>query len=180
MHTEKTLNRLIQKISSRKVVLFSLSAFVLVLVIVNLFFKKNFAFLTQTFNYSPEDVYQLLENIGESGRSQHLLVFFPDVLMVLLYSILLIGANYSIFNHFVKRCSLISVITFSPLLLSFVQLFEIALLAMILLKYPSQFIYLAKFANVITMAKTLLTVIFFSMPLAGLCIINMRKIVKRV
>lgn len=173
------INSAIQKIAKPKVIVSSLLAFVFVMVMVNVVFKKDFSFLTQTFNYTPEYAYQLLGDIGETGRGSHLLVFLPDVLMVLLYTVLLVGANYAIYNKLIKNCFAISTITFSPLLLSITQFTEIILLAIVLLQYPNQLVPLLQVSNVVTMAKTILTVICFLMPLTGLCALGINKIAKR-
>lgn len=181
MHKENNkLSLSIQKIARPKVIALSLIAFIFVMVMVNLVFKQDFNFLTQTFNYTPEYAYQLLNDIGETGRSKHLLVFLPDILMVLLYTILLVGTNYAIFKKLIKNCLAISIITFSPLILSITQFAEIIILAIILLQYPNQLFSLAQVSNIITIIKTILTVIFFLMPLVGLCALGINKIVQRV
>lgn len=180
MHKEKKLNLFIQKIATTKVILVSLLAFVLVMVMVNIVFKQNFSYLTQTYNYTPEYTYQLLNDIGESGRNAHFMVFLPDIIMVLLYTVILIGANYAIYSKIVKNCITISIITFSPLILSVIQFIEIILLTAILSQYPDQFYSMVRVANVATILKTILTVIYFSIPLIGLCILGIRKIVKKV
>lgn len=176
----KKLNILIQKIANPKVIVSSLLAFIFVMVMVNVVFEKDFTFLTQTFNYTPEYAYQLLGDIGQTGRSSHLLIFLPDILMVLLYTVLLVGANYAIFNKLTKNCLAISIITFAPLILSITQFVEIMILAIILLQYPNQLISLVLVSNIITMTKTILTVIFFLVPLVGLGALGVNKIAKKV
>lgn len=181
MHKEnKKLNLLIQKIAKPKVIVSSLLAFIFVMGMVNVVLKQDFNFLTQTFNYTPKYAYQLLGDIGETGRNSHLLVFLPDILMVLLYTVLLVGANYAIYNKLTKNCLVISIITFSPLILSITQFAEIIILAIILLQYPNQLFSLVLVSNIITMTKTILTVIFFLTPLVGLCALGINKIVKKV
>lgn len=181
MHKQnKNINLLIQKIAAPRIIISSLLAFIVVMIMVNIVFKQNYNYLTQTFNYTPQYAYQLLNGIGSTGRNSHLLVFLPDIIMVLLYSILLIGANYAIFNKLTKSCTAISIITFSPLILSLIQLMEIIILTIILLQYPNQLLSLAQFANIITIMKTVLTVVFFVMPLVGLCTLGMKKFAKRV
>lgn len=181
MHKQtKKLNLLIQKIAAPKIILLSLLAFLFVMVMVNVVFKQDFNFLTQTFNYTPEYACQLLSDIGAAGRNRHLLVFLPDIIMVLLYTILLIGANYAVYNKLVKNCLAISTITFSPLILSVIQLVEISILTVILLQYPQQLLSLLWFANIVTIIKTILTIVFFLMPLVGLCALGIKKLVKHI
>lgn len=181
MHKKnEKFNLAIQKIANPKVIVSLLLALVFVMVLVNIVLKKDFVFLTQTFNYTPEYAYQLLGDIGATGRDIHQLVFLPDILMVLLYTVLLIGANYAVFRKLIKNCFVISIITFSPLILSITQLAEIIILAIVLLQYPNQLFSLIQVSNIITMTKTILTVIIFLMPLAGLCALGINKIVKKV
>lgn len=175
----KKLNSAIQRIAKPKVIISSLFAFVFVMVMVNVVFKKDFSFLTQTFSYTPEYAYQLMGDIGEQGRSSHLLVLLPDILMVLLYTVLLVGANYAIYKKLTRNCFAIVILTFSPLILSITQFAEIIVLATVLLQYPNQFISLVQASNIITMAKTILTVIFFLIPLVGLCALGIKKIARK-
>lgn len=176
----KNLNLLIHKIADTKVIVSSLAAFLFIMVAVNVVFKQDDVFLTQTFYYTPEYAYQLLNDIGEIGRNRHMLVFMPDILMVALYTVLLVGANYAIFNQLSKSCFAITIITFSPLILSITQFAEIIILTIILLQYPNQLYSLAQVSNSITMTKTILTIIFFLMPLIGLCALGIKRIAKKV
>ena len=181
MHEQnKKLNLMVQKFAAPKIIVSSLIAFIFVMILVNVVFKQDYSYLTQTFNYMPDYAYQLLNDISQTGRNSHLLVFLFDILMVILYTILLIGANYAVFHKLVKSCLIISVITFSPLILSVVQFIEIVMLTVILLQFPTQLISLIQIANVITMMKTILTVIFFLLPLVGLCTLGIKKLVKKV
>lgn len=181
MHkNNKNINLFIQKVATTKVILSSLLAFIFIMVMVNVVFKQDFSFLTQTFNYTPEYTYQLLNDIGKSGVNTHFLVFLPDILMVLLYTIFLTGANYAIYKKLTQSCLAISIITFSPLILSVIQLMEIILLTVVLLQYPIELFSLVEAANIITMIKMILTVIFFSIPFIGLGIRGIKKIIRKV
>lgn len=82
----KTLSMIVQKLAAPKIITLSFLGFVSIMLLVNLLFKPSFSFLTQTFNYSPQYTYQLLTDIGVTGRTQHLLVLLPDIVMVLLYT----------------------------------------------------------------------------------------------
>ncbi|MGL6199966.1 MAG: hypothetical protein ACRC3H_13645 [Lachnospiraceae bacterium] len=88
--------------------------------------------------------------------------------------------NYTVFNKLVRNCLVISTITFSPLILSVTQFIEIIILTIVLLQYPNQLFTLVQIANIITMIKTILTVVFFSIPLIGLCFLGIKKIIKKV
>lgn len=180
MHkNNKTLSMIVQKLASPKIITLSFLGFISIIILINFLFKQNFSYLTQTFNYSPQYTYQLLTDIGAVGRRQHLLVFLPDIAMVLLYTILLIGFNYTVFTRLTQNCTIISIITFSPILLSIVQLSEILVLAFIIIRFPTTMLILVQVANIITMIKTILTILCFLTPLLGLCILTLKKIIKR-
>lgn len=180
MHkNNKTLSMIVQKLASPKIITLSFLGFISIMFLVNFLFKQNFSYLTQTFNYSPQYTYQLLTDIGAAGRTRHLLVFLPDIAMVLLYTALLTGSNYTVFTRLTQNCTIISIITFSPILLSVVQLSEILVLAFIIIRFPTMMLTLVQAVNVITMVKIILTILCFLMPLLGLCILTLKKIVKR-
>ncbi len=78
MHNQTgRLNSLVQKIAAPKIVVASILTFFAVVTAVNVFFRKDFNFLTQTFNYTPQYAYQLLNDIGTIGRQNHLRVLLP-------------------------------------------------------------------------------------------------------
>ncbi len=178
----KKVNKIIlfiQKLACLRAIMLSLLGFVIVMMLVNVVFRQDFSYLTQTFNYTPEYTYQLLNEIGASGITSHLLVFLPDILMVLLYTALFLGANYAIFTQLTSNCLFISIITFSPLILSITQIVEIIMLTILLLQYPSQLFFLAQLTNTVTMIKTVLTIIFFLVPLIGIGALGVKRIIKR-
>ena len=162
------LNSLVEKLSKTKVVLTYLGAFLVFLIFTNVVFKPGFTYLTQTFNYSPRAAYDLLSVIGEEGRQAHLIVFISDVIMVALYTAFLVGANYATFHKWVKNCSLISIITFLPVLLASIQFFEIIGLIGLITHYPAELFALARVTNILTILKSILTVVCFVLPIIGL------------
>lgn len=169
------LSTLVQKLASPKIILLSLFGFIAIMLLVNIFFRQSFSYLTQTFNYSPQYAYDLLTDIGEIGRRQHLLVLLPDVAMVLLYTSFLLGSNYAIFTRLTTNCTIISILTLFPIILSIVQFSEILILAVIILQFPTVMLNVAQVANLITMSKTILTVLCFLTPLLGLCVLFIKK-----
>lgn len=179
----KGLHLFVQQIAQPKMIIASLSGLIIMMVLLNFVIKPDFNYLTQTFNYTPEYAYQLLYDIGEDGRASHLLVLAPDILLVLLYTALLLGANYAIADKLTrctpKNCIAVSVITFSPLILSIMQLAEIAVLAVVLLQYPKEMPALIALTNRVTMIKTILTVFFFLMPVIGLLALGVKRIFRR-
>lgn len=174
------LNNLIEKLSKPKVILTYFVAFLLVFMLTNVVFKPSFTYLTQTFNYSPETAFSLLSKIGEEGRRTHLLVFISDVIMVALYATFLTGANYATFHKWVKKCSLISIITFFPVVLAGIQIFEILGLIGLITHYPSELPALARVTNILTILKTILTVVCFVLPIIGLSVTIILKRFKKV
>ncbi len=176
----KKLNSLVEKLSKPRVILTYFGAFLLVLILTNVVLKPSFTYLTQTFNYSPKSAYDLLSTIGEEGRKTHLQVFITDVIMVVLYTMFLVGANYATFNKWVKKCTLISIITFLPVILASVQILEIVGLIGLITHYPSELLALAKVTNILTILKYALTTICFLLPIIGLSVTIILKINKKV
>lgn len=174
------LNNLVSELSKTKVVLTYFGAFLLVLIFTNVVFKPSFTYLTQTFNYSPRSAYDLLSTIGEEGRKTHLLVFILDVIMVALYTAFLVGANYATFHKWVKNCSLISIITFLPVILAGVQILEIVGLIGLITHYPTELFALARVTNILTILKSILTVVCFILPIIGLGVTIILKRFKKV
>lgn len=169
------MKKLVESFSRTKTLIFAASIFLLTMILVNSVVKPDFTYLTQTFQYTPTDVYHLLSRIGENGRKIHLLVFLADLLMVGCYSISLIGLNYKIFNRLSLKCGTFTFITFSPLLLSLIQLIEIVCLFILIINYPNQLTSLANLANIVTIGKTVLTPICFITPLIGLGLPLLRR-----
>jgi hypothetical protein len=170
------MKKAVMKLSKPKVLFVNFILFSAVLLCANTLIPHSFHFLTQTFNYSPRQAYDLLSVIGEGGRQTHFNVLFADIIMVILYSGFLIGANYATFGRFVKRCNVISIITFFPLLLALIQILEIIGLFIVIIRYPAEMYPLIEIINIITIIKYLLTVICFLLPIAGLCCIIIKKI----
>ncbi len=174
------LNSLVEKLSKTKVIFTYLGAFLLVLIFTNVVFKPGFTYLTQTFNYSPKAAYNLLSVIGEEGRQAHLIVFISDVIMVALYTAFLVGANYATFHKWVKKCTLISIITFLPVILAGVQILEIVGLIGLIIHYPTELFALARVTNILTILKSILTVVCFVLPIIGLGVTIILKRFKKV
>lgn len=171
------INYTVERLSKPKGILTFFLIFLVILSITN-YFKPEFSYLTQTFNYSPEDVYSLLTSIGKTGRNNHLLVFISDILMVICYSVFLMGANYRLYRPHIKNCVLISVITFLPVLLALFQLSEIIGLFFLIIEYPTKLLLLANVTNVLTIIKYIFTIICFLLPIIGLGVTIILKIFK--
>lgn len=163
------MKNVVLKLARTKVIFFSFTAFLILCVLSNTIFQEDFTYLTQTLNYQPDQVYSLLDSIGESGRTAHLLIFIADFFMILFYSSFLIGANYNTFHHWIKKCFVISIIIFFPCILALIQLGEISVLAIIITHYQNRFIGAVHLANSLTIMEHYLTVITFMLPIIGLC-----------
>lgn len=164
------MKNFIEKLANPKVIFMTFGAFLVLCVFANTLFRQDFAYLTQTNKYTPEQAYSLLESVGESGRIAHLLILIADFMMVLLYSIFLIGANYNTFHYWVKNCVIISVITFFPTVLALIQIGEISVLAIMITHFQNRFEGAARLANSLTEIKYYLTPVCFLLPIIGLCV----------
>jgi hypothetical protein len=163
------MKKYIEKLSTTKYLLMLFIGFVILYTLSNTVFKQSFVYLTQTYNYTAEYAYRLMRSIGEAGRKAHLLILLSDLIMVILYTNFLFGINYRLMSSITKKCHVISVITFSPLLLALVQLGEMTADAILVLNYKSEYANIAHLANTLTILKYNLTVICFGLPLVLLC-----------
>ena len=164
----KNLNKWIQAISKNAILILTLGLFTTLVLLVNSIFKPRFTYLTQTFHYTSEYAYTFLSSIGPEGRNIHLLVLLADFFLIILYTLFLLGANYRCFYSWVKNCTLLSLLTFFPLLLTIDQLLEIIGLAVLILHYPTPFLGLAHTLSTLTTLKYYLTPLCFLLPLIGL------------
>lgn len=169
---------LAKKLSKTKVLLLSLGAFVILLLLTNTLFKPVFHYLTQTFHYSPEEAYQLLSDIGASGRRTHLLVFISDVFMVIFYTVFLTGVNYLAYKNWLKQPKILSLICFLPFVLAMIQLSEVVLLMVLILHYPAKFYGLARITDLLTILKYYVTTICSLLPIFGFLVTITLKFVK--
>lgn len=172
--------KLVLKLSEAKILIPVFILFVVLLIMVNSFLKPDFTYLTQTLNYTPEAAYSLLSKIGAGGRQTHMQVLIADLVMVILYSAFLAGLNYRIFSSFVKNCAVISFITFLPVVLGVIQILEIITLSVIIGLFPLQFTVLTQIANVITLVKSMLTIICFTLPIPGLIAMIIIKTYRKI
>lgn len=160
----------IEKLSATKCILMLMGIFAFICMISNTFFRQNFKYLTQTFNYTSEYAYQLMNKIGASGRTAHLLILITDLIMVILYTNLLFGINYRLICSITKKCHIITILTFSPFVLAVVQFGEIIANAILIINYKKEYSNIAHLANVLTIVKFNITVICFGLPFILLCV----------
>lgn len=160
----------IEKVSETKNLIILFAGFAIFLVLSNTVFSQDFAYLTQTFNYSNEQAYDLMNSIGDTGRRSHLLILISDLVMVFLYTNFLLGINYRLSCSITKKCKVITAITFFPLVLAIVQLSEIVGIAILVFSYKNEFETLANLTNYLTMIKFTLTAICFGLPIVLLCV----------
>lgn len=163
------MKNLVLKLARPKVMISTFLLFIIICALANTILHQDFTYLTQSLNYSSDYAYQLLNTIGENGRSAHMLIFIPDVIMVLLYLCFLIGANYFFFHSWIKNCKILYIITFIPAVLAIMQIGEIAALLIMITRYKDEFRSIAHVANTFTILKINLTVISFILPIIGFC-----------
>jgi hypothetical protein len=173
------MKNFIEKLSTTKCLLLIFGGFMIAFVLSNTVFSQDFTYLTQTFNYSSEYAYSLMNSIGEAGRSAHLLILMSDLIMVILYTNFLLGINYRLSCGITKNCHAITIVTFSPIILTMIQFGEIVANAMLVLNYKKEYVNIAHLANSFTIIKFNLTAIFFGLPLVLLCVNILLKLIRK-
>ena len=173
------MKNFIEKLSSTKYLLMLFGGFIIICILSNTVFRQSFMFLTQTFNYSSEYAYNLMNSIGETGRKAHLLILIADLVMVVLYTNFLLGINYRLSCGILKNCHVITVITFLPLVLTIVQFSEIVGVAMLVINYSNEYTNIAHLANTLTIIKFNLTAICFGLPFVLLCVNILSKLINK-
>lgn len=165
----------ILKITNLKVIGIFFVLFVVAVFMVNVVFKTEINYLTQTFNYTSEEAYKIINSYGESGRILHLRILFVDIILVILYTVLFSTATVyiakSLFpsNEFLPRLSLM------PVVLSIIQMIEIVGLFIILSSYPTQLFGLVKVINIVTVIKYILTSTCILMLIIGFISLFMKR-----
>lgn len=160
----------IEKLSKTNCLLMIFGGFAIICILSNTLFRQNFTYLTQTYNYSSEDAYNLLNKVGESGRRAHLLILLSDLLMVLLYTNFLLGINYRLSCSISKNCHVITIVTFLPLILAIIHLSEIAATATLIINYTKAYENIAHLSNTLTILKFNFIVFYFGLPIVLLCV----------
>jgi hypothetical protein len=79
----------------------------------------------------------------------------------------------------IKNCHVITIITFSPLILAFIQLIEIIAVAMLVMNYAKQYPNLAHLSNTFTILKYNLTAVCFGLPIVLFCANILLNLVKK-
>ncbi len=169
----------IKKLSLTKSLLMLLGGFVIMCILSNTVFRQSFVYLTQTFNYTSEYAYSLMNSIGENGRTAHLLILISDLIMVILYTNFLFGINFRLTSGITKKCSVITLITFSPLVLAIVQIGEMISNAILIINFESEYANIAHLANTLTILKYNLTAICFGLPFILLCVNILLKLLNK-
>ena len=169
----------IEKLSTTKCLLMLLGGFAIICILSNSVFRQSFMYLTQTYNYTSEYAYQLMNSIGETGRTAHLLILILDLIMVILYTNLLFGINFRLICGITKNCHLIMIITFYPLVLSLVQFGEIIANTILIINYTEEYESVAHLANTLTIIKYKLTAICFGLPFILLCVNIITKLISK-
>lgn len=169
------MKKFVNTCSETKCLFVSGFIFIMLCILANTVWRQDFVYLTQTYRYSAQTAYALLDTIGESGRDAHLKILFADTFMVFAYTIFLIGFNYRMSCHITKNCHFITIVTFAVLSLSIVQILEIVTVAIMIQNASYQFTNLAHLASTLTAYKFYLTPVCYGLPIVLLSV----KIIKR-
>ncbi|MCX7708542.1 MAG: hypothetical protein N2484_01705 [Clostridia bacterium] len=154
-------------ITNLKTIIISLLLFVIALVLANVTFSTGVQNLTQTFNYTPEKAYEMLQGYGDKGRSNHLKILIVDIILVTLYTILFsTSIAYTTMRLFPANTNL-QYLSLVPLVLGCLQLLEIAGVFILLACYPRELYTLARITSGITVVKFILTYICILLPVIG-------------
>jgi hypothetical protein len=173
----KYLLNFITKITSPKTIVVFLVLFIVAMVLVNFTFSSGVQNLTQTFNYTPEEAYQMIEEYGESGRAKHLGVLLMDPILVVLYTILFsCSILFTVSRLFISKTALYK-LSIAPFILASIQTLEIVGLFIIIRNFPIRHILLVKITNIVTMAKIILTYFCVFLSLIGFLGLLMKKVI---
>lgn len=157
----------ISGIANAKIILASLILFATAMILVNSVFPSGVQNLTQTFGYTPEKAYEMLQQYGETGRLHHTRVLFADIVLVVLYSILFSTTIYfTIYRLLPAHPSLLN-LSLLPYILAVIQLMEVLGIFILLKSYPTQMFLLARLTNIMTMSKFILTYFCILIPTGG-------------
>lgn len=152
--------------------------FLCLCILANSILRQDFVYLTQTFRYSSQDAYHLLDAIGEAGRRMHLSILLVDAAMIIAYTNLVIGINYRLSCKITDNCHLITALTFSILPLSLIQTLEIIATAVLISNASRQYTNLAKLASTLTTYKFYLTPICYGLPIVLVGVMIGKKLIK--
>lgn len=160
-------------------------AFASIAVMVNFIFKPDFTYLTQTINYTYEDVISLFQQIGVTGKRIHLLVLIADVFMTILYTGFFM-ATLALFCHsfLSNRINVNSgdftrgmrIFILSPFALFAIQGCEIIGMFFLLTLSSISPVYVTVL-NAITITKSILTTLFFIAMLIIYILIGVKRFV---
>jgi hypothetical protein len=147
----------LSRISNPATILIFLILFGIVLTLVNWIFPTGVQNLTQTFNYSPQKAYQMMNEYGETGRSKHIRILGADLILVILYSILFSTTILYTLTYLFPSSIILHKLCLLPFLLAGVQFIEIVCVYILLKNYPREILELASMTNVVTIIKYILT-----------------------
>jgi hypothetical protein len=110
--------------------------------------------LDTTTNYSPEQAYNYLDELGVEGRAAYMsFLFFVDTAFPIAYSIL----AFLILSFFLQRITIkespIYLIRFSPFLLGLLDLMQNVFELILLFSYPTRLLKTAQVCSIITNIK---------------------------
>lgn len=135
--------------------------------------------LDQTFNYTPDEAYDMLESYGEKGRDYYLfkILLLLDIMIPVIYSlfnaVLLTIIFKKIFVH--KWIDRFIIIALMAGVVDYIEnVFEIILVV----NYPTRLDIIARVSNILTLTKSLLTGLSYILIICGLVLLCINKIRK--
>jgi hypothetical protein len=99
--------------------------------------------------------------------------------MVILYTNFLFGINYRLSGAITKKCYVITIVTFFPIVLAIIQFGEMIANALLIINYKKEYVNIAHLANTFTIIKFNLTAICFGLPIVLLCVNILFKFISK-
>jgi hypothetical protein len=130
-------------------------------------------------NYTPDCVYNTLNNFGEYGRGIYSYLNIIDFFFPFIYGLFLCSLIGYIFNMLYPSKNSILKLMFVPFIAGMFDLCENVCIANILHSYPSRIDEIAKLANFFTISKNVFLVISGLIVLFGI-ITYVRKTTKKI
>ena len=172
----KQLSTFVSDLENPKIILIFFLLFVTAIILVNSTFSTGVKNLTQTFGYSPEKAYEMINNYGDMGRQNHIRVLFADIILVILYTVLFSTSIYFTFTRLFRPDTILLKTCLLPFALAGIQLMEVIGVFILLVSYPTQFYFIARITNALTMVKFILTYACMLIPISGFSVLFIKWI----
>ena len=172
----KILYKTISKTANLKIILIAFILFATAMVLVNITFASGVQNLTQTFNYTPEKAYEMINGYGESRR-QNNIRYCSQIILVILYTVMFSSSILYTASRMFPSKPVVHKLSLLPFVLAVIQLLEIIGVFIVLVSFPRQLIRLTELTNIITMTKIILTYVCMLIPLVGFICMSYKNII---